>query len=402
MIGTCTPSASGTCSPATSSSPGCATRCALYDGMASTRKAGLQSLSQQATRCVGRPRSTNEAIMSSSPRTAFVGTPLGPMTSGTPKKARKYSDAESSRSIRGSRDGIRERLPGSRPRAPCWCSPCAYGPPMGRNRAIRLLAGAGCAGVLLSACSSPGDVAATSQSAPAPTAATVSPSPTPAPDRQIVALGDSVPYGTACGCTPYPQLTGAGLSEDPGPRTLTINDSRPGYTTSDVLEQLQSDHTVRTHIGEAEALLVEVGANDVQYSATCGVDAHCYDGAVTAMSQRLQQIVTRISQLTAGHRLLVVLLDYWSVWLGGQYAAARGASYVNAAAYVTDEVNTVVKARAEASQAQYVDLRKAFKGPDYAYDETHYLASDGDHPNAAGHQQIADATVAAIRAFLHP
>jgi hypothetical protein len=33
------------------------------------------------------------------------------MTSGTPKKARKYNDAESSRSIRGAGDGIRERVP---------------------------------------------------------------------------------------------------------------------------------------------------------------------------------------------------------------------------------------------------------------------------------------------------
>jgi lysophospholipase L1-like esterase len=38
-----------------------------------------------------------------------------------------------------------------------------------------------------------------------------------------------------------------------------------------------------------------------------------------------------------------------------------------------------------------VDLRAAFKGPDYAYDETHYLSDDGDHPNAAGHAQIAKA-----------
>jgi lysophospholipase L1-like esterase len=41
----------------------------------------------------------------------------------------------------------------------------------------------------------------------------------------------------------------------------------------------------------------------------------------------------------------------------------------------------------------YVDLRAIFKGPDYDSDETPYLASDGDHPNAAGHQKIAAAVV---------
>jgi lysophospholipase L1-like esterase len=43
----------------------------------------------------------------------------------------------------------------------------------------------------------------------------------------------------------------------------------------------------------------------------------------------------------------------------------------------------------------------AFKGPDYAYDETHFLASDGDHPNAAGHEQIATATEAVIEKSTH-
>ena len=45
-------------------------------------------------------------------------------------------------------------------------------------------------------------------------------------------------------------------------------------------------------------------------------------------------------------------------------------------------------------------VRAAFKGPDYSYDETKYLSSDGDHPNAAGHQQIAAATEAVIEKSL--
>ena len=96
----------------------------------------------------------------------------------------------------------------------------------------------------------------------------------------------------------------------------------------------------------------------------------------------------------------MVLLDYWSVWLGGTYAAAKGDAYVDAAAAVTGEVNAAVKSTAAKTGSAYVDLRAAFKGPDYAYDETHYLSNDGDHPNAAGHQQIADATEAVIETAL--
>jgi hypothetical protein len=54
--------------------------------------------------------------------------------------------------------------------------------------------------------------------------------------------------------------------------------------------------------------------------------------------------------------------------------------YVDAAATVTDDVNKAIKTVAAETGSAYVDLRAAFKGPDYSYDETHYLASDGDHP----------------------
>ena len=106
-------------------------------------------------------------------------------------------------------------------------------------------------------------------------------------------------------------------------------------------------------------------------------------------------------ELAGGAPVLVVLLDYWSVWLGGSYATAEGEAYVATAQALTDEINTAIKSVATASGSAYVDLRAAFKGPDYAYDETHYLSDDGDHPNAAGHQQIARATTSVIETALH-
>ena len=74
---------SGTPTGAVSGSPG--TRCALYDGSASTRNAGRQSRSRQATSRVGRCSVTSRATMSVNPRTAFTGVPSGAViVSGTP------------------------------------------------------------------------------------------------------------------------------------------------------------------------------------------------------------------------------------------------------------------------------------------------------------------------------
>ena len=78
--GTCGLSSSGTSSP-----PSGATRCALYDGSASTRNAGRQSSSQQATSRSGPCVVSSRAVMSRKPRTALIGRPSGVVTLvGTP------------------------------------------------------------------------------------------------------------------------------------------------------------------------------------------------------------------------------------------------------------------------------------------------------------------------------
>ena len=217
----------------------------------------------------------------------------------------------------------------------------------------------------------------------------------------IVALGDSVPRGTNCDCTPHPPLSADELTASTGQTVKAANDSVSGATTSSVLQQLQSDTAVISQVRGADVVEIDIGANDVAYSESCGTTVDCYMPGVATVEQNLAAIVTRVRDLASGHKVLVVLLDYWSVWLGGKYATANGEGYVDAAAKVTDEVDDVIKSTAGHSGSAYVDLRAAFKGPDYAYDESHYLSSDGDHPNAAGQQKIAEATEAVIQNTLH-
>jgi lysophospholipase L1-like esterase len=217
----------------------------------------------------------------------------------------------------------------------------------------------------------------------------------------VVALGDSVPRGTNCDCRPYPPLTADELTAKSAETVTATNDSVAGYTTTNVINQLKSDAAVIDHVSHADAVEIEVGANDVAYSSACGTSIDCYAPKVPAIEKNLDAIVNRVHTLTSGHKVLVVLLDYWSVWLGGQYAAAHGDAYVAAAEDMTKRVNAAIKSTATNTHSAYVDLRAAFKGPDYAYDETHYLSNDGDHPNAAGHEKIAEAAVTVIENALH-
>jgi len=228
-------------------------------------------------------------------------------------------------------------------------------------------------------------------------AATACSTPSSVPrGTSLVALGDSVPRGTNCDCRPYPALTADKLTASTGHAVTALNDSVAGATSSDVLVQVASDPAVSDHVRAADVVEIEVGANDVAHTTHCGLDVSCYTPRIPVVEQNLAEIVHRVHELAAGRHVLVVLLDYWSVWLGGKYAKARGADYVAAAEEMTDKVNAVIKSTAAKTGSAYVDLRAAFKGPDYASDETHYLSDDGDHPNAEGHEQIAAAAQTVI------
>jgi acyl-CoA thioesterase I len=218
----------------------------------------------------------------------------------------------------------------------------------------------------------------------------------------IVALGDSVPSGHNCDCTPYPQLSAKALTETTGQTVTATNDAVAGYTTSNVLKQLNSDSTVIEQARKADVVEINVGANDVPYNRnSCGTSVDCYAPLVAPMQKNLEAIVSRVHELTAGHKVLVVLLDYWSIWLGGSYARNKGDAYVSAAREMTDQVDAAIKTTATQSGSAYVDERAAFKGPSFGHIESHYLASDGEHPNADGHQAIATATESVIENTLH-
>lgn len=211
-----------------------------------------------------------------------------------------------------------------------------------------------------------------------------------------------MPSGYNCNCRPYPQLSADGLTAKTGQTVTAMNDAVAGYTTSNVLHQLQSDGAVIDQVRNADAVEINVGANDIPYDAnSCGVSVDCYAPKVPAVEKNLAAIVSRVRELTSGHKALVVLLDYWSIWLGGTYARKKGHAYVSAARQLTDKVDAAVKTTATETGSAYVSERSAFKGPSFGYIESHYLASDGEHPNAAGHQAIAMAAETVIENALH-
>jgi acyl-CoA thioesterase I len=196
-------------------------------------------------------------------------------------------------------------------------------------------------------------------------------------------------------------MVAARLSSLTQASVTAANDAIPGFQTSDVLRQLTTSSQAISDVSSADVVSIEVGANDVGYSNRCRVNVACYRPQLQSFVRNLRAIVARVQQLSSSHGVTIVLVDYWNVWLGGKYATKRGTAYVRASNALTDQVHALTMATALDTNSVYVDLESAFKGPSYANDETRYLASDGDHANAAGQQLIAKAVMLAVRPALH-
>ncbi len=222
----------------------------------------------------------------------------------------------------------------------------------------------------------------------------------PGAPRGIVGLGDSVPAGTACGCTSYVTLVAsslAGRQHAPVPVTNLASD---GQTTSGLLDQLASPATQQV-LARAQAAIVTIGANDFDASvvgeqscSTPGSTA-CYGDDLSSLGPHLGAVLTQVRRaMPPGGQVLVT--GYWNVFLDGRVAAAKGSAYAANSDALTRQVNTIIARAAAAAGARYVDLYALFKGNGSA-DDTSLLADDGDHPNAAGHEVIAAALLQALR-----
>lgn len=287
------------------------------------------------------------------------------------------------------------------------------------RRAVLLLAGHGQrvtdllppAAVGSTLASSPPPSAAPSSalsSAPSSSTATPAGAPSSAPVTEIrsrstlVGLGDSVPAGSACGCVPFVPRLAQQLAVDTSQPVTAINDAAGGEDSGELLAALTKPTRMARDVSTANIVTITIGANDVSYSShasgSCGGSdgTACYRPEVRTMTANVSAILNRVRALRGGRPTIVLVTGYWNVWQDGEVASGMGAEFVEVSHTVTSMVNQGLQQAATSHGALYVDLAKAFTatGPD----DTGLLAADGDHPNAAGHQLIADVLARAVLA----
>jgi len=195
----------------------------------------------------------------------------------------------------------------------------------------------------------------------------------------VVALGDSVPAGSACDCDDYVDLLARDLGARQQDRVGSTNLAVGGATSA-------GDPTACPGAPRSG------GAGDAD-----AVVADCYRQQLTDLQEDLGRLLAEVRSLSAAPGGRILVTGYWNVFLDGAAARAKGPAYVGLADAATRAVDDRIAAAAAGQGATYVDLVTPFHGADGTADATALLAPDGDHPDAQGHAVIAQALLSAVR-----
>jgi lysophospholipase L1-like esterase len=216
----------------------------------------------------------------------------------------------------------------------------------------------------------------------------------------VVALGDSVPAGSVCGCRPFPQIYGSMLHRRTGGPVSVDNLAVGGLDTAGLIAQLGRT-PYESAVRRSDIVLITIGANDFNdhrhqvVSGSCERgNADCVADELTALRRHLATALARIRALRGGAPTTVLVTGYWNVFKDGDVAIRQvGKSGLEASRRLTRRANRVIRSVTTADGGCYVDLFAAFQRAGQSI--TDLMAGDGDHPDAAGHRLIARALIAA-------
>lgn len=237
----------------------------------------------------------------------------------------------------------------------------------------------------------------------------------------LVAIGDSIPYndpGDCPGCTGFVDSYAEALAIDAGEPVTASNRSRhDGARTIDILEQLESDQSLRDELATADVIVMSVGFNDqppfedahegcpsavnesmsleAVVQAGAETSAACIDGVVQIIRGQIAEVFGHLRELAPDAEIATLTAyDSWRGWpeLDAMDPAAIDALYA-AEMYWFQEWNAAQCEEANAAGAACIDVYHAFNGSDGTEPAGELLATDHTHPSQAGNDVIRDLLV---------
>ncbi len=201
--------------------------------------------------------------------------------------------------------------------------------------------------------------------------------------------------GHNCGCEGPMNVLARKLHADLGRRIDSTNLGVSGQTTRGLVRQLDRPETQRA-VARADVIVLVSGANDLgkveDRWQDGGCSFACFEPVVSAMGNRVGQILDKLRALPGGPSRTYLVMGYWGVFLDGDVAEEQeGSRFVDWAAGVTAAANLEIERQTIARRMTYVDLVAPVKGAQGLDDPSPWLADDGDHLNAEGVELMAEA-----------
>jgi len=223
----------------------------------------------------------------------------------------------------------------------------------------------------------------------------------------LVALGDSIPYGEDCGgCTGYVDLYAKAAGRALG-ATVTV-DNRAEHNnlgSTQLLAQVRHSSSLRTALHRADIVTITVGHNDTPWASSIDpcdgsysdtvddakLDWAKYTGQCLApIAARLEAntaaILAEIKRLRTGTPTLIRVTNFHNDHIADP--AALPMTY-EPSRTVSDALNAAICKAAAAAKLTCVDVYHAFNGPGGSRFDGPYVAADHVHPNQRGHALIA-------------
>jgi len=203
-----------------------------------------------------------------------------------------------------------------------------------------------------------------------------------------VALGDSLAAGVGAE-RGYVDLYAAHLRNGTGARVRVSNLGVSGQTSSELLDALRKDDSMRRAIEGAEVVTFNIGLNDLGHAGaayeegTCGGEdgEECLREAVKALKDNWDAIAAEVLGLRSTGNTIIR-----TPGLGYTPRAEGGLEH-----YVS-EVNRHIASTARSKSVPHVEIPAGEVG----------MSPDGVHPNDAGYATIADRLRALGFGPLHP
>ena len=268
--------------------------------------------------------------------------------------------------------------------------------------------------LMLAACSS---AAPSSEESTPPESA----APSEAAGPILVAIGDSIPFNAPedCpGCTGFVDSYAEALTIEVGQPVTANNRSRhDGARTIDILEQLESDESLRDELAGADVIVMSVGFNDqppfedthegcppavnegtsLPDAVQAGADTSpaCVDSVVAIIRGQLAEVFAHLREVAPDAEIAsLTAYDSWRGWsdLDAMDPATVDALYA-AETYWFQQFTAAQCEEAEAAGATCIDVYHAFNGADGTEPAGELLAGDYTHPSQEGNDIIRDLLV---------